>query len=218
MNRKWLVEAVLETHGRLFSEELGIDLVKNTPSQLFRWLCASLLFSARISSDIAMRAAQSLSEQGWSTAQKMAESTWAQRTQTLNQAGYARYDESTSRMLGDTAAMLVSKYHGDLRRLRACAGGDIGEERRLLKEFKGIGDVGVDIFFREAQVAWSELYPFADKKALLAAKRLGLPASAEELSALAGKPDFARLVAGLVRMALKNDYERIERQAIRFRL
>ena len=192
-DQKKIADAVIKTHGRLYSEELGIDLVKNTPAQLFRWLCASLLFSARISSDIAMKAAEALFEHGWGSAQKMAKSSWAQRTQTLNEAGYARYDESTSRMLGETAAMLIVEYNGDLRKLRERAGNDVGEERRLLKEFKGIGDVGVDIFFREAQIAWSELYPFADKKALMAAKRLGLPVSAESLSVLAGKADFPRL-------------------------
>jgi hypothetical protein len=40
-------------------------------------------------------------------------------------------------------------------------------ECKLLKEFKGIGDVGANIFCREAQIAWDELYPFADRKALV---------------------------------------------------
>lgn len=48
----------------------------------------------------------------------MAEATWRQRTDVLNRAGYARYDESTSRMLGDTAQLLLDRYRGDLRKLR----------------------------------------------------------------------------------------------------
>ncbi len=212
-NHKKFAHAVLAMHGRLYSEELGIDLAKNTPSQLFRWLCASLLFSARISSEIAMRAATSLTQQGWTTAKKMAQSSWAERTQTLNEAGYARYDESASRMLGETAAALLADYGGDLRKLRERAGRRIREERRLLKEFKGIGELGADIFLREAQVAWDEVYPFADKKALAAAKRLAMPAAADEMSTLVDKADFPRLVAGLVRTALKKDYAAIERLA-----
>lgn len=47
-------------------------------------------------------------------------------------------------------------------------------ERELLTKFKGIGQVGDDIFFREVQVAWDELYPFANKKAIAAAKKLDL--------------------------------------------
>jgi hypothetical protein len=51
-----------------------------------------------------------------------------------------------------------------------------------LKEFKGLGDVGVDIFFREVQVAWQELRPFADRRTLDAAGRLGLPKDAGKLA------------------------------------
>jgi len=70
----------------------------------------------------------------------------------LNRAGYARYDESTSRMLGDTCALLLERYRGDLRKLREEAGHDPQRERALLKEFKGLGDVGVDIFSREGRL------------------------------------------------------------------
>ncbi|MFP4002242.1 MAG: hypothetical protein ACLFV8_00600 [Alphaproteobacteria bacterium] len=208
-----LVRALLEEHGRLYSDELGIDLSKNTPSVLFRWLCASLLLSARISSELAMKAARALSDAGWTTAQKMAGSTWEERVKVLNRSGYARYDESTSRMLGDTVAHMIDRYDGDLRRLREEAGQSPGRERKLLKEFKGVGDVGADIFFRETQTAWEELYPFADKKALSAAGRLDLPGSADGLAALAGKKDFARLVAALVRTSLSRDYEDVRRRA-----
>src|ERR671930_549871 len=99
-------------------------------------------------------------------------------------------------MLGDTAQLLLDRYGGDLRRLRADAGRDPGAERRLLKQFKGIGDVGVDIFFREAQRSWSELYPFADRRALHAAGRLGLGSDVHGLTRLASGDDFVALVNG----------------------
>jgi hypothetical protein len=53
--------------------------------------------------------------------------------------------------------------------------------------------VGVDIFFREAQVAWEELFPFLDRPVAQAARRLGLDA---DPPALAGDQDpeaFGRL-------------------------
>ena len=111
----------------------------------------------------------------------MAAATWEQRTRTLNQAGYARYDESTSRMLGDTAEMLLDRYGATAPAAR-CRGRDPGRERTLLKECKGIGDVGADIFCREVQVAWSELFPFADRRALEAARRFGLEGDADSLA------------------------------------
>ena len=177
-----IVKTLLERHGRTYTAELGIKLERNTPSVLYRWLCAATLLSARISPDAAMQAARALAERGWTTAQKMAAATWEQRTRTLNQAGYARYDESTSRMLGDTAEMLLDRYRGDLRQLRDAAKRDPGRERGLLKECKGIGDVGADIFCREAQIAWDELCPFPDGRALDVASRLGLEDDAGKLA------------------------------------
>ena len=212
-SKQRIIEALLERHGQTYAAELGIDLERDTPSALYRWLCAATLLSARIGADIAMQAARALAEQGWTTAQKMADATWEQRTRALNQAGYARYDESTSRMLGDTAEMLLDKYRGDLRRLRDAAGRDPGRERALLKECKGIGEVGADIFCREAQVAWDELFPFADRRALEAAGRLGLEDDAARLARRVARKDYPRLLAALVRTALAKDYDELLRAA-----
>jgi endonuclease III len=210
-----ILEALLERHGQTYATELGIDLEGNTPSALYRWLCAATLLSARIGAGAAMQAAQALAEQGWTTAQKMAAATWEQRTRTLNQAGYARYDESTSRMLGDTAKMLLEKYQGDLRRLRDAAERDPARERALLKECKGIGDVGADIFCREVQVAWDELFPFADRRALQMAGRLGLEDDAEKLAKRVPRKDYPRLLAALVRAGLAKDFDGVLETASR---
>ena len=213
LTEKHIFSALLDEHGRLYSEEIGIDLPANTPSPLFRWLCTCLLLSARISSHIAMKAAKALADAGWTTPKRMAGSTWEQRVKVLNRSGYARYDESTARMLGDTVRLLIDRYDADLRKLRDAAGRDPAQERRLLKEFKGIGDVGADIFFREVQIAWDEVYPFADKKALSAAEKLGLPNTAEALCEAAGREDFPRLVSALVRSSLAHDFDEIRRRA-----
>ena len=211
--RKEVVRALLERSGRTYAEQLRINVESNRPSELFRLLCASLLFGARISADIAVAATTALRKQGWTTAAKMADATWAQRAKTLNEAGYARYDERTSGMLGDTAALMLDRYRGDLRRLREDAERDPKRGRVLLKQFKGIGDVGVDIFFREVQVAWEELVPFADRRALKSAERLGLPADTKGLAKLVDRHDFARLIAALVRTELAGDHDAVRRLA-----
>lgn len=203
---------VLDRHGRTYADELGIDLAKNTPSPLFRWLCASMLYSARISSDLATRAARAMADAGWTTAQHLADSTWRQRVDVINHAGYARYDERTSRMFGELADTLIERWDGDLRKLRDEADRDPDEERRLLKDLKGIGDVGVNIFVREVQVAWDELRPFVDPKALKAAGALGLGADAAAVARLADRAadgDVARLVAALVRCDLAGDADEL---------
>lgn len=193
------MKTLLRAHGRTYAAEIGFDPAKNTPSPLFRLLCASLLFSARISGDIAVSAAKALASQGWTTAKKLSDSSWEQRTRTLNEAGYARYDERTATMLGETADFLLERYGGDLRKLREEAGREVEAERRLLKRCKGIGDVGVDIFFREAQGAWDELYPFLDKRARDSADGLGIGDDPRALARLVDKSDFPRLASALVR-------------------
>jgi hypothetical protein len=112
-------------------------------------------------------------------------------------------------MLGDACELLVDRYRGDLRRLRAEAGQDPTKERRLLKEVKGLGEVGVDIFFREAQVTWEELFPFLDRRAVQAARRLGLDADPRTLADDRDPEAFARLVAALVRTGLAHDHDAV---------
>lgn len=208
MTKKDTVRALLDRHGRSFSSEIGIDLARGTPSPLFRWLCASLLFSARISAEIAVRAAMALDERGWITAERLAGSTAHQRTQVLNRAGYARYDERTSEMLGELAETVLDRWNGDLRNLREEAGHDPQAERRLVKEVKGIGDVGADVFLREVQLAWPELRPFVDDRALAAADDLGLGHDPQVLARLA-HGDIVRLAAALVRCDIAGDAEEL---------
>ena len=214
-SKRRLCEALLERHGRTLADELRIDVARNTPSPLFRLLVVSILISARIRHRIALDAARALAEQGWTTPQKLGAASWAQRTRVLNRAGYARYDERTSRMLGDTCELLLERYRGDLRRLRDEAGREPRRERALLKELKGLGDVGVDVFFREVQVAWDELYPFADRRALRAAQRLGLGGDARALARLAGgdAEEFSRLVAALVGVGVERDFDGVRAAA-----
>ena len=211
-SQKSLVVALMKLHGRTYADEIGIEL-SDKPAPLFQLLCASLLFSARIGADIAVSAAKALFGKGWTTPEKMAGTSWQERTETLNRSRYARYDESTSTMLGETTGLLIEKYKGDLRNLRSAAGQDPEEERKKLKEFKGIGDVGVDIFFREVQLVWEELFPFVDGRARKGAEQLGLNPDPRVLVEKVRKSDFPRLVAACVRVDLTGDYDRVTAEA-----
>ena len=92
---------------------------------------------------------------------------------------------------------------------RAAAERDPQRERALLKECKGIGDVGADIFCREAQLVWDELFPFADRRALQAAGRLGLDDDAGRLARRVSRKDYPRLLAALVRTGLARDFDEV---------
>jgi 3-methyladenine DNA glycosylase/8-oxoguanine DNA glycosylase len=105
-------------------------------------------------------------------------------------------------MLDDAAGQLLERWHGDLRRLRDEAGGRTARIRELLTEFKGIGPTGADIFLREVQVVWPMLAPYADRRVIQAAKKVGLPPGVKELAGLAEQPDdLARLFSALVRVS-----------------
>ncbi|WP_227370598.1 hypothetical protein [Halomonas sp. M20] len=209
INKQQIVDALLECHGRTFAQEFGITLQHDTPAPLFRLLCFSLLTSAPLSANAAMQACKALGKAGWTTPSKMSNSTWEQRVRVLNANGYARYDEKTAHQLEAMTTHLQETYAGDLRQLRSAADGDIKKARNLLKEFKGIGDVGADIFLREVQQCWDEFRPFADKMALKSSAKLNLGDDAEKLAKQVNSNDFARLVAALVRTQLAKDHDRV---------
>jgi hypothetical protein len=160
------------------------------------------LLSARISAGVATAAAHELFAAGFTTPRKMRDATWQQRVDALGRGHYRRYDERTSTMLGDGAALVQDRYGGDLRRLAAKAERDPDRLRELLKEVPGIGDVGADIFLREVQGVWTWLRPYLDKRVLDGARRLHLPADERAITTLADSDDLPRLAAALVRASL----------------
>jgi hypothetical protein len=193
-------KTLLSEAGHTFAEDAGIVL-KDQPAALFKLLVLANLLSTRISSEIAVAAAQELFEAGGGTARGMAKLTWQQRVDALGRAHYVRYDESTSTRLGDMAEKMMEDYDGDLRRLPQKAGRDAATARELLQEFPGIGPVGAEIFCREAQAVWPWLRPSFDSIALKGADRLGLPTDPQRLAELVGDKELARLASALVRVA-----------------
>ena len=208
------VVSLMKKFGRTYSEEARIEL-KDEPGPLFQLLVLSLLLSARIRAGTAVRAAVGLFENGWTSPAAMEASSWEQRVAVLNQRGYARYDESSARMLEQTTLLLQNRYHGDLRCLRDEAEGEPKRIRERLMEFKGIGDVGAGIFLREVQAVWETVYPYIDARARDTADNLGLPKTAKSLAGLVDGPvGMARLMAALIRIRLAGARTREEALAL----
>lgn len=198
VNRESIVQALLDRFGRTYAEQAGIRLA-DKPSPLYQLLVLATLLSARISADIAVAAAKELFAAGYRTPQRMRAATWQDRVDALVRGHYRRYDERTSTMLAEAAELLLDRWHGDLRRLRAEAGRDPKRIRELLNDFKGMGPVGADIFLREAQAVWPDITPYVDERVAEGAKKVGLPSSAHDLSGLVDSPrDLARLASALV--------------------
>ncbi|MZE72453.1 endonuclease [Streptomyces sp. SID5789] len=202
--RRQVVRALVDAHGRTYAEEAGIRL-GDTPQPLYRLLVLSHLLSARIRGSIAVATARALYDAGLRNPRRMADADWQERVDALGRGGYRRYDERTATQLGEAAQLLTERWGGDLRRLREEADGDLGEVRRLLREFPGVGPTGADIFLREAQLVWPEAGPTLDRKALQGAERLGLPSDPDRLLGLAGTTEPAVLAAALVRAAVDKD-------------
>ncbi|MFG2693028.1 endonuclease [Kitasatospora sp. NPDC048407] len=195
------VQDLLDRHGTTYAEQAGIRL-RDTPAPLYQLLVLTQLCAIRIRADTAADAARELFADGLRTPRAMTGSSWQQRVDALGRAHYVRYDESTATALGEGAALVRERWHGDLRRLREEAERDPAAIGRLLREVPRIGPVGADIFRREAQLLWPELRPFFDRRALSAAAGLGLPREPDALAALVRPDDLARLSTALVRSTL----------------
>jgi hypothetical protein len=92
-----------------------------------------------------------------------------------------RHDESSATRLVEMAERVRDEYPGDLRELAQSSRHDVAAVAEKSKRFKGIGDIGADIFLREVQDVWTWVRPHFDDRATAAAKRLGLPAQPAKL-------------------------------------
>lgn len=204
--RKRLVRRLIGDRG--FAEEQGFA-VTNNPGGLFQLLYLSLLLRRTRDHSRAVRSAQALRDRGCSSAALMAAAAPELRLEAVRTGGRRRDEAELVATLGELATVVVRRYQGDLRRLRTRARQSADRERALLTELPGVDDETVDLFFREVQAVWREVAPFADRRALVAARRLGLGRSAAELQSLAGSAESERmawLVGGLARMAMENKY------------
>lgn len=192
--------ALVERHGTTFAAAAGIRL-SNTPAPLWQLLVLTQLLSARISSDAAVASARELFDAAWCTPQTLRASTWHERVAALGRRGYRRYDVSTATRLDDNAQLLITRWDGDLRRLRDDAGGDPAQIARRLRDFAGIGPTGAAIFLREVQDIWPTVSPYVDGLVRKGATIAGLPTGAADLAACTPGGKMAALCAALVRVA-----------------
>ncbi len=198
--RRQLVRRLLKVAGTTYASEAGVR-INDKPMPLFQLLVLCMLASKPIDASIAMRAGHELFAAGLRTPKAVLESDRRTMIEAFGRAHYVRYDESSATRLTDIAERVRAEYSGDLRELARCSEHDVRAATRLLKQFKGIGDTGADIFLREVQDVWTWARPYFDERATAAAKKLGLPNSAAELGRLAPR-DNARLAAALIRTSL----------------
>jgi hypothetical protein len=198
-----VVNRLLEQAGTTYADEAGIRL-KDRPMPLFQLLALCMLASKPIDAHIATQAAREIFRTGIRTPASVLDAERSTMIAAFGRAHYARYDESSATRLTDIAKTVHEKYGDDLRALAEESGHDVAAAKRLLKQFKGIGDTGADIFLREVQDVWPWARPYLDDRAVGAARALGLPGEAKKLAALAPNSN-AELAAALVRVSLDDE-------------
>lgn len=206
--RKAIATAILDEYGMTFCEELKIHIEHNTPSPLFQLFTFSLL-AGTASYGSAIAATRLLIDNGWTTVKKTAGADRGVIAALLDRAEFQGSSGAAAESLVGSAETIWELYGGDMRTLREAGEHDPEPVRRLLLELQGMTDEAVEVFFREVQPVWGELYPYADGAALEAAARLELGRTAEELAALVEYDEFTRFVCGLVRVKLRDQFESV---------
>ena len=169
------LDAILSAYGVLPLQDLGLDKPNEaTPDTILALVLHAMLTSARISHQLAYKSVKAVIEAGYHKLETLKKSTWEERTVVLTEGGYTRYREKTATALGELAEFVEREYKGDLNNLLKRANSSPAKTRKHLQEIKGIGKVGVDIFFDTAQNVWPSLAPFIDPRSMETAERCGL--------------------------------------------
>jgi hypothetical protein len=198
---------MLKEHGKLYSQELGID-VKEEP---FKWLLASILFGARISTTIAKKTYKAYEEAGLTTPERIARTDAWTLIRVHGRGGYVRYDGITAEYMQGIAKKLLKEYNGDVRKLGELSSTPDELEQKLL-EFRGVGPVTARIFLRELRGLWKNADPEPTRVEVAAARELGIVESEKNVlkklktfwaeNKIEGY-EFRNFEAALVRIGLK---------------
>jgi hypothetical protein len=164
---------LLASHGRLFSEQLGIRLNGLRSGELFKWFLACLLLGARITESVAFRTYDAFSRHRLLTPEGIAKADVGELLEIMAEGHYVRYDGITSRKVQEAARKLLDNFGGDLNELHRVAA-DADDLQARLTEFWGVGPTTAGIFLRELRGLWAKADPPVGELALLAADHLGI--------------------------------------------
>ena len=168
-----MVAELVDKLGQPYHELLGINLKSGKKDEIFKWFIASSLFGARISETIAMKTYKQFEKDGLLSPERIIARGWSRLVESLDRGGYVRYDFSTADDFLALSDLLLRKYGGDLNRLHDQAKDSADLEERL-KEFRGVGDVTVNIFLRELRGIWGKADPVPQQHVITAARNLGV--------------------------------------------
>jgi len=184
---------------KLYSEELGINLRKNSDEELFKWFLASILFGARITQTIARNTYKTFERYNLLTPRRIVKSGWDFLVNPImREGGYVRYDGKTSTQILRNCDTLIKGYEGSLKKLHKEAKDGKDLENKLI-QFYGIGPITMNIFLRELRPFWRKSNPEPLLIIKRIAKKYGINLNKYERKSLT----FIRIEAGLIRLRKK---------------
>jgi hypothetical protein len=179
----------------LYSEELGIRLLKKNDREYFKWFLASLLFGGRISETIAKQTYCAFAQHRLLTPRRILGAGWDFLVNPImREGGYVRYDGRKSTQVLRNCEMLLECYRGSLNRLH-CAAKNAADLEARVSGFYGVGPVTTNIFLRELRPVW----PKADLDPLPVVRERARRAGIDLASYGRHTLTFARIEAGLIR-------------------
>ncbi|KAL9113694.1 MAG: hypothetical protein Q9227_002139 [Pyrenula ochraceoflavens] len=158
------IKKLVSAYGTLPLSDVGLDdPAKATPETVLAHIFNALLSSARISHNAAAKTVRCLIKAGYHDLETLKASSWDERTRVLTEGGYTRYREKTATALGDLASLLEEKYETTRKELSI-----------RLKEIKGIGDVGSEIFLSSIQWLWPTVAPYMNSRNVKTAAEISI--------------------------------------------
>ncbi|MDI6591939.1 MAG: DNA methylase [Patescibacteria group bacterium] len=136
--------------GKIYSEDLGINLKSKKESEIFKWFLVCLLFGKPIQQEVAKRTYFEFEKEGLLSPEKILKAGWDKLVEILDRGHYVRYDFSTATKLLEICKELKEKY-GGLKKLIKISKNKKDLAKRL-QEFKGIGPVTTRIFLRDLKL------------------------------------------------------------------
>ena len=168
---------ILKAHGERSPVFSALkDPQQSTPETVLAHLLNALISSARMSHSIATNTLEQTLSAGYHNLETLEKSSWEERTELLTKGGYTRYREKTATAMGDMANHLREKYDGDASRVVEVEESDAAKTTvaKRAKEFKGIGQLGAEIFLETIQAAAPYIAPTLSNRNLETVEKMDL--------------------------------------------
>lgn len=168
---KTKVKELIRDYGKLYSDELNINLNSQDEEEIFKWFIASVLFGAPITEKNAKKTFLLLENYKIDTPDRILKAGWNRLVEVLDEGGYTRYDFKTADKLLELSKNI--KKEGSLTNIYKSSKDNAELKSRLMNLAKGIGDTTVNIFLRDMQGIW-DVEPEHTKAVLDIAKKLNI--------------------------------------------